>query len=164
MEGWNVKRWLCILLPVLLLCGCRAEETLETVSDEWLVPAMAQPREVALRLPENMAMPVLEQEGRKLYLGENYEIMLETMASGDLESSIRSLTGYDSSRLTVIRTQQGEDDRYDFVWTTAGEQGERLGRGAILDDGDYHYCLSVLRSPEEALVVWQDVFQSFSLA
>ena len=48
-----MKRWLCILLPVLLLCGCRAEETLETVSDEWLVPAMAQPREVALRLPEN---------------------------------------------------------------------------------------------------------------
>ena len=159
----NVKRWLCCLLPVLLLCGCGSEETMETVSDEWMVPAMAQPREISLRLPENMVMPVLEQDGRKLYLGEDYEIMLETMDSGDLDATIRSLTGYESDRLTVIRTGQNDVSRYDFVWTAAGEQGERLGRGTILDDGNYHYCLSVLRDSEEALVVWQDVFESFSL-
>ena len=157
-----MKRWLWLLLPVLL-CGCGAEETLETVADEWVVPVMAQPREVSLRLPEELAMPVLEVEDRKLYLAEDYEIMLETMASGDLDATIRSLTGYGSDRLTVIRTGYHDTDRYDFVWSAAGESGERLGRGAILDDGTYHYCLSVLRDPEESLIVRQDVFSSFSL-
>lgn len=157
-----MKRWLWLLLPVLL-CGCGAEETLETVADEWVVPVMAQPREVSLRLPEELAMPVLEMEDRKLYLAEDYEIMLETIASGDLDATIRSLTGYGSDRLTVIRTGYHDTDRYDFVWSAAGESGERLGRGAILDDGTYHYCLSVLRDPEESLIVWQDVFSSFSL-
>lgn len=158
-----MKRWLCCLLPVLLLCGCGAEETLETVADEWMVPAMAQPREVTLRLPEDLTMPVLEEADRKMYLGEDYEILVETMASGDLDATLRSLTGYSADRLTVIRTRQNDADRYDFVWTAAGEQGERLGRGAILDDGDYHYCLSVLRDADEKIVVWQDVFASFSL-
>ena len=158
-----MKRWLCCLLPVLLLCGCGAEETLETVADEWMVPAMAQPREVALRLPEDLAMPVLEEADRRMYLGEDYEIMVETMESGSLDAALRSLTGYTGERLTVIRTRQNDADRYDFVWTAAGEQGERLGRGVILDDGDYHYCLSVLRDADEKIVVWQDVFSSFSL-
>lgn len=157
-----MKRWLWLLLPVLL-CGCGAEETLETVADEWMVPVMAQPRDVSLRLPEDLTMPVLEQEDRKLYLAEDYEIMLETIVSGDLDATIRSLTGYDSHRLTVLETRQGDLDRYDFVWTAAGESGEQLGRGAILDDGSYHYCLSVLRDPEEARIVWQDVFGSFCL-
>lgn len=157
-----MKQWLWLLLP-LLLCGCRAEETLETISDEWIMPVMAQPQEISVRLPEGLVMPVLEQEDRKLYLAENYEIMLETMASGDLDATIRTLTGYDSDRLTVVQTRQGDAVRYDFVWTAAGESGEQLGRGAILDDGSYHYCLSSLRDTGESLVVWQDVFDSFML-
>jgi len=158
-----VKRWLCCLLPVLLLCGCSAEETMETVSDEWLVPAMAQPQEITVHLPDNMVAPTMEQSGRRLYLADGYEIMLETIAAGDLDATIRSLTGYDSDRLTVIQTRQGDAERYDFVWSAAGEHGARLGRGTILNDGNYHYCLSALRDAGETLIVWQDVFESFSL-
>jgi hypothetical protein len=148
---------------MILLGGCKAEETLETVSDEWIVPAMAQPREVSVRLPEDLVLPVLEQEGRQLYMGPNYEIMLETMTAGDLQATIRNLSGYEQEQLTILETDQGEWNRYEFVWTAAGEQGHRLGRAVILDDGDYHYCMSVLRDAEESLIVWQDVFQSFSL-
>lgn len=158
-----MKRWGCICLFVILLSGCKAEETLETVSDEWIVPVMAQPREVSVRLPEDLVLPVLEQEGRQLYMGPNYEIMLETMAAGDLQATIRNLSGYEQEQLTILETDQGEWNRYEFVWTAAGEQGHRLGRAVILDDGDYHYCMSVLRDTEESLIVWQDVFQSFSL-
>ena len=146
------------------LCGCGAEQTLETVSDEWMVPAMAQPREVSVRLPEDLVLPVLEQEGRRLYMGQDYEIMLETMAAGDLRSTIRNLSGYERQQLTVLKTDQGDWDRYEFVWTAAGEQGHRLGRAVILDDGDYHYCMSALRDAGESLVVWQEVFSSFTLA
>ncbi len=158
-----MKRWIWMLLPVLLLCGCSAEETMETVSDEWMVPAMAQPREVALRLPENIAMPVMEQDGRKLYLGDTYEILLETFASGDLNATVQTISGYEKDRLTLLETRQGDADRYDFVWATTGEESQRLGRAVILDDGEYHYCMSVLRDAGETQLVWQDVFESFSL-
>ena len=158
-----MKRWIWILLPVVLLSGCKAETTLETVADEWLVPAMAQPREMTVRLPEDTVLPVLEQDGRQLYMGDGYELVLETRSSGDLEETIRQMCGFEKENLTVIRTRQEGEDRYDFVWTTVSEQGQQLGRGAVLDDGEYHYCLSVLRQDAPTSVVWQDVFSSFAL-
>ena len=124
---------------------------------------MAQPRQISVRLPDNAVAPVLEQEGSQLYMAEGYEIMLETLAAGDLDATIRSLSGYGKDQLTVLETRQGDADRYDFVWTTAGEKGDRLGRAVILDDGAYHYCLSVLRDTGDTQIVWRDVFGSFSL-
>ena len=158
-----MKRLLWMLVLTVLLCGCRAEETLETVSDEWIVPVMAQPREISVRLPENTVLPVMEQEGRRLYMGQDYEILLETLDSGDLNDTVRTINGFEKEQLTVLETRQADADRYDFVWTTAGEGGERLGRAVILDDGNYHYCMTVLRDAEESIVVWQDVFSSFAL-
>lgn len=159
-----MKYWIGICLTAVLLSGCRSEQTLETVNDEWLVPAMAQPREISVRLPENTVLPVLEQEDRRLYMGQGYEIMLETLASGNLDATIRTLSGYGKEQLTVLQTCQGDADRYEFVWSAAGEQGDRLGRAVILDDGDYHYCMSVLRDAGDTQIVWRDVFGSFSLA
>lgn len=158
-----MKRCICALMLAACLCGCGAEETMETISDEWIVPVMAQPGEITVRLPEDALAPVLEQDHRQLYMGDGYELMLETLPSGDVSTTIRSLSGYDREKLTVIRTRQDSADRYDFVWTAAGETGERLGRGVILDDGAYHYCLSVLRDSEDTQILWQDVFESFSL-
>ena len=158
-----VKRWLWMIVLAVLLCGCKAEETLETVSDEWIVPVMAQPREISVRLPDNVVVPVMEQDGRKLYMGQNYEILLETLAAGDLNDTIRTISGFEKEQLTVLQTRQEELDRYEFVWTATGERGELLGRAVILDDGDYHYCMTVLRDAEESIVVWQDVFSSFAL-
>ena len=65
-----------------------------------------------------------------------------------------------------MQTQRDGVDRYEFVWVSAGEKGERLGRAVILDDGNYHYCMSVLRdadSTEKTQIVWRDVFASFTL-
>lgn len=158
-----MKKFIWMILLAALLTGCTAEETLETVNDEWVVPVMAQPREISVRLPEEIVAPVLEQEGRQLYMGPNYEIMLETLPSGDLNATIRTLSGYDREQLTVLTTSQGDWDRYDFVWTMAGEMGDRLGRGVILDDGDYHYCMTAVRDKGETHILWRDVFGSFSL-
>ena len=63
-------------------------------------------------------------------------------------------------------TAQDGAKRYDFVWASAGENGDQLGRAVILDDGNYHYCLSVLRdadTTEKSQIVWRDVFDSFKL-
>ena len=65
-----MKKLVGFILLAALLTGCTAEETLETVNDEWLVPAMAQPREISVRLPEDTVTPVLEQENRQLYMGQ----------------------------------------------------------------------------------------------
>ena len=114
-------------------------------------------------MPEGALAPVLEQDSRQLYMAQGYEILLETLTSGDVDATIRDVSGYGKDQLTVLETRQGDTDRYDFVWTMAGEKGDRLGRAVILDDGNYHYCMSVLRDPGETLIVWRDVFGSFSL-
>ena len=158
-----MKKLVGFLLMAALLTGCAPEETLETVNDEWIVPVMAQPREISVELPHDALAPVLEQDNRQLYMGQGYEIMLETMASGDLSATVQSLCGYEKDQLTMLQTRHRDADRYEFVWTTAGEQGDRLGRAVILDDGTYHYCMSVLRDPEESTVVWRNVFSSFAL-
>ena len=116
-----------------------------------------------LNLSQQFPLPVMEQDGRRMYMGQDYEIMVETLASGDLNDTIRTISGFEKDQLTVLQTQQADADRYDFVWTTTGEGGERLGRAVILDDGNYHYCMTVLRDAEESIVVWQDVFSSFNL-
>ena len=135
--------WIWALLA-LMLTGCAAAETFETVSDAAVLPVMAQPREILLELPENAAAPVLDNEEQQLYMGETYELMVQTMPGGNLSGTVQTLTGYEKEKLTVMETQWQNVTRYDFVWVSAGEDGDRLGRGAILDDGNCHYCLTLL--------------------
>lgn len=159
-----MKKWVCFLLISLLLTGCASEEVFETVADEILQPVMAQPREISVRLPDNAVAPVLEADGQQLYISEKYEILLETLSAGDINATVRSVSGYEKDQLTVLETQTGDVTRYEFVWACAGEKGDRLGRAVVLDDGDYHYCLSVLRDVDtKSQVVWSDVFASFAL-
>ena len=155
-----------LVLMTLFLCSCGAQETFETISDEAVQSVMAQPREITVRLPDNAVAPVLESDSQQVYLSDEYEIILETLEAGDLDATIRTLSGYSKEKLTVMETQWEDVTRYEFVWVSAGEQGDRLGRAVVLDDGNYHYCMSVLRdaeNPQMSQVVWSDVFASFML-
>lgn len=156
------------LLLTLVLSGCGAKETLETISDDIpLQPVLAQPAQISVRLPDNAVAPVLESDTEQVYLSEDYEISIETRASGDLGGTVTALTGFDPEQLTIMHTQPDGVDRYEFVWVSAGETGDRLGRAVVLDDGHYHYCMSVLRdgsNQKKSQVVWSDVFASFCLA
>ena len=143
------KLWILLALASLL-CGCTSEETLETISDDIVQPVMAQP----------------ESDSEQVYLSEDYEIIVETVSGGDLSATIQRISGYTPDNLTVMETAQDGAKRYDFVWASAGENGDQLGRAVILDDGNYHYCLSVLRdadTTEKSQIVWRDVFDSFKL-
>lgn len=155
---------LLLILMTILLCGCRAQETFETIADDPVRTVMAQPREISVHLPDNAVAPVLEGETEQVYMSEDYEIVIETLSSGDLDATMRGICGYGRERLTVMETQWDDVTRYEFVWAAAGENGDRLGRAVILDDGEYHYCMSVLRDAEAvSQVVWRDVFASFGL-
>lgn len=163
-----MKKIAMALLLALLLSGCGAKETLETVADDIpLQPVLAQPAQISVRLPDNAVSPELESDTQQLYFCEDYEIAIETRSSGDLSGTITALTGFAPEQLTVMHTSPEGVDRYEFVWAAAGEDGDRLGRGVVLDDGSYHYCMSVLRdaeNPKKSQVVWSDVFSSFALS
>ena len=161
-----MKKVLFLLLISLVLTGCGARETYETIADVQVVPAMASPREIAVRLPEDAVAPVLDGVGEQVYLCEDYEILVEILESGDLTETVRHLSGYDKKDLTVMETFLDGISRYEFVWACAGEVEDRIGRAVVLDDGAYHYCLSLIRdasTTESSQIVWDDIFSSFDL-
>lgn len=160
------KCWILLLAAALLLSGCASEETFETVADEIVQSVMAQPRQIAVDLPDGAVAPVLESDSGQIYLCDDYELIVETMPAGDLSATIRSLCGYEKEELTIMQTQSDDAARYDFVWATEGEKGDMLGRAVILDDGSYHYCMSVLRdaaATKTSQISWRNVFGSFQL-
>ena len=161
-----MKKYCVLLLMGLLLCGCKQQETMETISDEMLLPVMAQPRNIAVALPGEAALPVVENDAGRIYLCDEYEIVLQTLDGGDLDRTMQTVSGLERDQLTIMETFADDVNRYEFVWTSAGERGEQLGRGVILDDGSYHYCLSVLRNAEKAdksQINWNQVFGTFKL-
>lgn len=162
-----MKKQIVIALAALLLSGCAAEETFETVSDDMVQPVMAEIREISLNLPPEAASPALEDGENCMYLCGDYEIYRQTLSAGDLSATIRAVSGYDLEDLTVLESTQNGYKRYDLVWASAGEQGDRIGRACILDDGSYHYVLSVMGDADTAWShqqQWQDVLNSFSLS
>ena len=162
-----MKKTILFVLMALLLGGCGADETIETVSDELVLPVMAQPGEILVDLPGEPALSAMESDTGRVYLAGDYEIYIQTMEAGDLEKTVRSLSGYEKEDLTVMRTQADGVSRYEFVWTCMGEEGELLGRAVVLDDGNYHYTMTVLRNAdttESSQIVWNDVFRSFELS
>ena len=140
---------------------------METVNDDLMEPAAAIKREVVVDLPGEAAIPTMENENSRYYLCEDYEISMETFPAGDLNHTIEMLSGFDPEELTVVETEVNGINRYDFVWAAQGEEGEQLGRAAVLDDGNYHYTLTVLQDAdktEDTQIVWRTVFESFQLA
>lgn len=161
-----MKKILIFTLLALLLTGCAAEETFETISDDIIQPAMAQPREIAVNLPGETSIPTMESDSGRMYLASDYEIYIQTLDSGDLNATIQTVSGYEEDALTVMETNLDGVSRYEFVWASAGENGDRIGRGVVLDDGSYHYVMTVLRdaeTTESTQIVWNDVFASFTL-
>lgn len=157
-----MKKIVILLAAVLLLSGCSHSEDFETMKDvygEQQLPAMGK---VRYTLPPDAAAQVMESDAGKLYFCDGYDITLQTFSSGNLDATLRALTGFGREKLSVIET----DSRYACVWTAAGEGGNVVGRAVILDDGNYHYCMTVMADEDRALQLkdaWQALFDSFIL-
>ena len=163
LEGDVMKICWLLMAAALLLTGCAGEETFETVADEPVAAVMAEPREITVALPEEAAVPVMRNGAQEIYLCDGGEIILETCAGGDLGRTIRAISGFERDNLTVMKTKQENLDRYEFVWAAASEEGERMGRAVILDDGQYHYCLTLLKDADSRVAAWETVCASFRL-
>lgn len=156
---------LCFLLVfVLLLAGCQAAPTFETMDDVYAPQVQSAPKQVALALPEDV-QTVAGGDG-KLYLCDGYEVTVQTLSSGDINSTLRQLTGFASDGLTTVQTAASGVTRYACVWTAAGENGDTVGRAVVLDDGQYHYCVTVMGSADgagELAPAWTQILNSIEL-
>ena len=162
-----MKKLVCLLLMALFFAGCGAEETFETVYDEILEMAPAIAREILLTLPLEAAVPASETEEGQIYLCDGFEIALQTLPAGDLNATVQAISGFAREDLTIIESGRGDYTRYDMVWSCAGENSHRIGKAAVLDDGNYHYVLSVLADEDrvaEYAGVWQEMMDSYSLS
>lgn len=161
-----MKRIIVILMMLLMLTGCAGESTYETVNDELELLPTPEMQQTVVELPPEAASPTIESGSERLYMCGNYDIRVQTMESGDLEATVKAVSGFDMDSLTVIQTMRDGRDCYEFVWACAGEDGQQVGRATILDDGNYHYVLSVMGDADHAwenYPVWLSMFQSFSL-
>ena len=65
-----------------------------------------------------------------------------------------------------METKLGGVKRYEWTWTGMGESGAQVGRAAVLDDGDYHYCVTVMADEAAAGSLdaqWDALFASMGL-
>ena len=156
------------LLAALLLTGCGKAPVFETVTDTYDIPAPPPMAQVLLVLPGDAAALTMEDGGTdRLYFCGESTITVQTFEAGDLDRTLRSVCGYGRDDLTVLETGGDGITRYDFVWVSAGEGGDQIGKAAILDDGNYHYALSVMSPATEAASLsskWQEMFDTFWVA
>ena len=157
-----MKKCLVIVAALLFLTGCAAQDVFETVADVYGEESV-KPKQILLELPEEGAESVITGSNGTLYLCENYDITVQTLSGGDLNETFRALTGFPLDSLTVVQTLQTGMERYECVWTSVGEGGDSVGRAVVLDDGRFHYCVTVMTAAENAGKLqesWQELLGS----
>lgn len=156
-----------LFLSAVLLAGCSQPQAFETMSDVYEQPEVADAAQILLELPEDAATPTMTgEDGAVLYLCDNYCITVQTVPAGDLDATLRQTTGYARDQLQLMEQQDGNCKRYSCVWAAAGEGEDQIGRAVILDDGSYHYVVSVMAGASQAgelSEVWQRLFKSIRL-
>ena len=163
-----MKRWIVgvMLLLSAALCGCSNAETFEVISDSVVDYPTATPGKVQLKLPDDAALSVMNGSNGQSYEGDYYQIIVQTYPSGDLNQTLQLITGYGKNNLNVIEVSDDNLNKYLCAWSSVSEEGEVVGKCAVLDDGRYHYCLAVLVDAQMSAEVREDIdvlFANYSL-
>lgn len=163
-----MKKLCCVFLVMVMLSGCGTQSAFETIGDMLDMPVIAIKRDLQLQLPKEATAPVLQSEdGGKLYLCDGYTLTVQTLSAGDLDRTMREVTGFSREQLTVMETEQKDYRRYECVWSAAAEEGEQVARSVILDDGYYHYAVTVMAdfaTAGELAQPWKDLLGSVTLS
>lgn len=164
-----MKKLFIILVFALCLFGCGAEETFETVNDDlWATPAMAAAAQINLQLPDDIDQSLLSSaDGSKLFLCDDFSVMLQTLPGGDMARTVQTVTGYDKQKITMIKTKKDDTEVYSCAWSVAGEGEDQICRAVILDDGVYHYAVTVMADYSLAASlegIWTPLLESVTLS
>lgn len=156
-----------ILLVILLLTGCGRAEVYETITNEQVLSTSAEPKQIRFDLAQEPVLPAMESDSGTLYLCGDFDITVQTLQGGDLQNTVYEVSGFLPEELTVLQTGTGDVNKYEFVWTSATDEGQQIGRATILDDGNFHYTLAATVDSElieEYQEIWNGIFESFELA
>lgn len=147
-----MKKCVVWVVVMLILTGCAAEPVYETIGDVCgNTEPVSSPGSIDFALPDGAQMQVLEDEtDSKSYAVGNWEIWTQVHPGGDIQSTMEQVTGLSAQALTVIQRRVQDMACYEAAWSTTGEDGMKVGRTAVLDHGDYHYCISVMVPEEDA--------------
>ena len=160
-------KYVFVFLLVLMLSGCGAQETFETVSDLDAAPVYATDNHISFSLPDDAAVESMEAEdGSKIYLCNGYTLTVHKLASGDLDRTLREITGFGRDALTVMETVKNGFKCYRCVWSAAGEGEDQVGRATILDDGQSHHVIAVMADSAQAgdlIGAWEHIMASATL-
>lgn len=163
-----MKKCLACVLAMILLCGCGAQTVFEKVEDADLLAVSTAARQILMDLPKEAAKPTMETAaGDSLYLCDGYTLTMQTLSGGDINRTMQQLTGYGKDQLQYICTQTTVAQRYDMAWTAAGEGGDQVARGVILDDGQNHYAVCVMADAADAAKLqktWKDLMGSVTIS
>ena len=160
------KCWMFLVLA-LILSGCGVRQTFETVSDDYVQSVSATMQQIYLQLPEEASVTTIaNKETGILYLCDGYTVTTQTMEGGDMGKTVKAATGFTSDSLQLLQTNAGEIDRYECIWVAAGENGSQVCRACILDDGNYHYMVTIMADSMDAGRLsdqWQAIIKSVQL-
>ena len=139
-----MKKWWLILLAVFLLTGC-GQKDMETVGDSYIIPNTPEPADVHLELPEDAAMLTVQNEtDGTLYLCRDYTVTVQTFPGGDLDRTLRQVSGFGADELRIYTLEYEDYLQHACVWVSAGEDMDQVGKAVILDDGEYHHAVTVM--------------------
>ncbi len=161
-----MKKLCLAAVLVLMLTGCAEPESFETISDLYVEPQLQPAQQTSLLLGQESVNIEQEAGTDRIYLCDDFCVMVQTFSAGDLDATIRSITGYSKENLTVLEHRENGITNYECVWVSAGEGGDQVGRMLILDDGSHHYALSVMAEADmagELTPVWELLFDSFAI-
>lgn len=161
-----MKKLFALLLVTVLLTGCAAEQTFETINDN-LDAIAPEAKSISLTLPEDASVATFEGgEKDRLYICDGYTVSLSVADGGDINKTLLKYTGFPKELMTVVETASNGMKRYDGVWSCIGENGEQVGNVTIIDDGTYHYVLSILGDAAisgDLSAAWNEIKGSFSV-
>lgn len=151
----------------MLLGGCGAQQTFETLADAEVLEVIAPMASLEVEIPEGATVLAMnaQLQGR-VYLCPEYVMAVQTFSAGNLDETIRQVSGFHKEDVTLLQTRMENLNRYDWVWTAVEEDGDVICRAAIVDDGAYHYAVSVSAPAENVGQLeqqWEQVFSSIKL-
>ncbi len=161
-----MKKAALLLCVLCLLSGC-AKKDLETVGDAYAPGEPPVAKKLEMTIPEDAAQQVMEGETGSLYFCNSCEIAVETLAAGDIDATLRTLTGHGEKELNLLKTQRDGLTCYECVWPAAGETGDEIGRVMVLSDGNFHYCITMTARAEtgaETAETWKNMVDSVKLS
>ena len=140
-----MKKLCLVIFCVLMLSACSAVETMETIGDEGVTPVMGEAGQVQLTLPDLEDAQVIDNGmGSRIYLFDGFCVTVQTLDGGNMDKTLEIVSGFDADKLSLLKTEQKDYTQICCAWSSAGEQEEQLCRVVVMDDGRYHYAVTVM--------------------